>query len=879
MIKLLCGCVKMTWKKLCCFMMKEKALITDRMQNYCKEAKGDFKALTPSDAIERGRESVRALEWALKKEGIYNVALTGKYGSGKSSVINTYIRKHPSTCYLQLSLASFMEADAEEPLKDIDEQSLEEGILKQLFYKANYKTIPQSRYRKLHRAQKKTIYISVLILLLLIWRMTAFFAPAIYEDGINYLNYLAEYHNISIAKAWIVTALCGAVIYGIASYLIWLLSSRYMVKDLNVFDKASISANQDQENSIFNKNMDEIMYFFEMTKYSVVFIEDLDRFKNIEIFVRLRELNILLNRNENINRRIVFVYAVQDDIFQNKDRTKFFDFIIPIIPVINSANSYEVLLKLVKENMLPMQISNDYMIKVSEYIDDMRILLNIFNEFLLYKYSLTREQGLNLTDEKIFSIIVYKNLDPKGFAELQDGKGIIVRAFEDKEVFQQRAESAFAEQIYNVTLEQLIREHGIRAVLSECVRENRFVTCMLKNGFIDESYVNYISYFYGVSICENDMNFVIGVRNHEKNDYWYTFYDVKAVIDKFAWFEFGEKEICNFEILEYLLENEADSIKCDRFIKQLQDGTAESKKFIDRFIRITRCIEIFIKEICKNYPAAWKELCIGESSAKMQKLIIAYAELEDLKNMDCYTDDGTGCINKFFCEHKDVLLSLRDVDQEKLKEIISLCNIKFKCLQCGGVSEALLYYIFDNNFYCMNPQMIREIVKLTSHKCVERLPKAHYTTILQTKYNPLIDRIHQNFTEYIRNVCLQEPDNVSEESDIVAQMLSRLVDEPELCETLIDKENILISDIEECCKGKVYMGKWNVKRIWGYLLKRRKMQLSVHNILSCYKVLGMSEELMDYLIEEEENVRNLPDAEMLPAELKERMQIRNIIEQ
>ena len=48
-----------------------------------------------------------------------------------------------------------MKADGEALIGDIDEQSLEEGILKQLFYKANYKTIPQSRYRKLHRFMKR----------------------------------------------------------------------------------------------------------------------------------------------------------------------------------------------------------------------------------------------------------------------------------------------------------------------------------------------------------------------------------------------------------------------------------------------------------------------------------------------------------------------------------------------------------------------------------------------------------------------------------------------------------------------------------------------------------------------------------------------------
>ena len=85
-----------------------------------------------------------------------------------------------------------------------------------------------------------------------------------------------------------------------------------------------------------------------MTKYNVVFIEDVDRFNTSEIFVKLRELNTLLNNYDLIKRRIVFVYAIKDDMFNDQDRTKFFDFIIPIIPIINSTNSGEKLLEKLK---------------------------------------------------------------------------------------------------------------------------------------------------------------------------------------------------------------------------------------------------------------------------------------------------------------------------------------------------------------------------------------------------------------------------------------------------------------------------------------------------------------------------------------------------
>ena len=60
--------------------------------------------------------------------------------------------------------------------------------------------------------------------------------------------------------------------------------------------------------------------------------------RDTEIFTKLRELNNLINGSKQINRKVVFLYAIKDDMFQDKERTKFFDFIIPVIPVINSSN-------------------------------------------------------------------------------------------------------------------------------------------------------------------------------------------------------------------------------------------------------------------------------------------------------------------------------------------------------------------------------------------------------------------------------------------------------------------------------------------------------------------------------------------------------------
>ena len=144
-----------------------------------------------------------------------------------------------------------------------------------------------------------------------------------------------------------------------------------------------------ENNSIFNKHLDEIIYFFQATKYNVVIIEDLDRYETTDIFLKLRELNLILNNAySTIKRKITFIYAIRDDMFKDTDRTKFFDYITTVIPVINYSNSKEKLIGFLKNKGYTIGDSQDFTLEeieeISFFIDDMRLLKNIVNEFDQY---------------------------------------------------------------------------------------------------------------------------------------------------------------------------------------------------------------------------------------------------------------------------------------------------------------------------------------------------------------------------------------------------------------------------------------------------------------------------------------------------------------
>lgn len=137
--------------------------------------------LAPADCLENNKEYISALDWAFNNPHIHNIALAGPYGSGKSSIIHSYIKARAELKHISLSLANFSCAKKEDEesnsAADYDEEALETAIVKQLFYKVRHKRIPRSRYRKLQTIRFIKVVVSVIFLALLAGLCSVFLTP------------------------------------------------------------------------------------------------------------------------------------------------------------------------------------------------------------------------------------------------------------------------------------------------------------------------------------------------------------------------------------------------------------------------------------------------------------------------------------------------------------------------------------------------------------------------------------------------------------------------------------------------------------------------------------------------------------------------------
>ena len=999
-----------------------------------KVAYSEYRDLTPIDSIENGDEYIKALNWAFQNKKVRNIALTGPYSSGKSSIIETFLRKdeeskvlykiflhkiiikitlkmsmvlykaflHKYTIRgsaLKISMATFRKGDygkeesaSNEKIK-VDADEIERGILKQLFYKVDPKRIPQSRYRKLHQISFFRVLFFSTVGLVLIGIFAAIFAPSIYGDFLgdairNFISPVTSDPFYTLMVAVILLGVCSLVI----TYLYCTVISKIKMKEIKFLSDITIQNSSEETDSVFNRNLDEIIYFFEATDYRTVFFEDLDRLDDPKIFVHLRELNNLLNNDDAIKKKpIVFVYAVRDDIFSEEDRTKFFDFIIPVIPVINSTNSGEILLQRLQEakkNGVEHEISQEFVLDIAPFISDMRILQNIYNEFIVYKEILRTSQELSLSDEQMLAMIVFKNLYPSDFADIQDEKGVLKKAFTDKsdfiakkrrdiqekidkdstiidraqkdvlksirelkyallgslmdglyifkgfgkgnssavqasefmhddydmtKIIQNRYEniyyrdynnnyysncievnkevnkevlSAFIGRWENIkevgekglqklqkdleerrerqhklsgmSLVRLIETYSTGEVFSAEVQKNELLVFLLRRGYIDEKYANYINYFKGTSLTKADMNFILSVKSQSPLNFDYQLTKTPMVINRLQEYEFEQKAIYNFNLLEQmLLGNISEKLKT--FIGQLADGNEASWQFIDEFVDKTEKQALFIRLLAEKWHGMWAYISTDEKLTYDHQLFYLQIMLSESEITTIEAQNTEGCLTRYFEEHDDILQKLESCDAYKIISVIDKLNVRFKTLQIEGVSHEVLDNVFDKCHYMLNETMIKTVVAYRSDNLISTWEEKPYSTLITLADTPLMQYVHDHIVIFVDEIVLTHS-NLSDRPEDIVDMLIRLEGEQDLQTRLIKQESFHLDSIEECACEQVHAEKDNWITVWNALLEKGAVTVSWKNVLDYWKVYQVSDELKEYISHHAEELSGMDTA-------------------
>lgn len=497
------------------------------------------KILTKNEDLEKVQPYLDKLKDTLNAKEINNIALTGGYGSGKSTLLKTFQHWNKNDFkFLNISLAAFNQPKTKENFKELYELKIKNGktekeaekeisnefketlisnnelekqleisILQQIIYKVKPSNLPESRFKRIVNIPNwKLLFLIPFCFILWVSSLILLFKYN-YLDKINPNTWILK---SEVDRSSVFVFLFAFLGIGYFSKLVVELFSNSKINKVNL--KGEIEIGDDSNKSILNEHYDEILYYFEKNDFNVVVIEDLDRFDNTNIFTKLRELNILLNNADSIRNKpaykefgIKFLYAVGDDLFNDKkERVKFFEYIIPVIPFINSSNANDQLKTLIKESELEENVfPKEFLSDITTFIDDidMRLLINIFHEFVIYR-NILKPDVVSGQEAQLFAMITYKNIDPEDFNKLNSKEGKLYKLINNKKLYIKKFIKSLDEKISSKNIEiqnikketisdvKELRRIYISQILTKFPNNAIFLNEIKINDFIEENKFN-----------------------------------------------------------------------------------------------------------------------------------------------------------------------------------------------------------------------------------------------------------------------------------------------------------------------------------------------------------------------------------------------------
>ncbi|NYI40975.1 YobI family P-loop NTPase [Demequina lutea] len=455
--------------------MKQRILIaTRRLINGVRSWKNDEEQkapillpLTPAYESDKHQVYLGVIEAALNdpERSVLNIAVTGSYGVGKSSILMEVARRHRRKV-VSVSLATLGFPDDDQvpeqkkaPQAATKTNRIQKEIVKQLLYSQDPSKMPGFRY---HRTTGFRLWRSVSLCALLSVPVAIVFLLAGWTQTIG-----ALIPNVSEHK-WLPHLVVFSGSTALLTALLAAFHNRIQIERLGT-GAASIVLSP-KSATYFDEYLDEIVYFFETAKRDIVIFEDIDRFDDAHIFETLRSLNSILNGAKQLKgRRIRFIYAVKDSIFDElgaraakeelrlresagdastaravnrqrddaaeaevarANRTKFFNLVVPVVPFVTHRSARDLLVQTMDKD-LDHGISDELIDLAARYVADMRLIKNIRNEYAIFKRLVLDAGDIDLKPDKLFAMVLYKSTHLADFEEIKLGKSRLDDLYRD----------------------------------------------------------------------------------------------------------------------------------------------------------------------------------------------------------------------------------------------------------------------------------------------------------------------------------------------------------------------------------------------------------------------------------------------------------------
>ena len=334
-----------------------------------------------------------------------------------------------------------------------------------------------------------------------------------------------------------------------------------------------------------------------------------------------------------------------------------------------------------------------------------------------------------------------------------------------------------------------VNEEKITEVLLKSGKNAPLLRYLIFEGYLDDTYYQYISFFHEGRMSPKDNEFLLNIRAYTTPNPDFKIDNPDEVIRSMRVEDFSQSYILNHTIMDFLVENsEGFSDRLKLALKYVSENFGECDDFFSGYYVNGKQADKFVSLLAEQWPNFAASALDSNSNADHIARILASVPTSIIK--DSLNKDEV--ITEFLSTSGECVF-----DQELSFDLDKLAVLEVKVIRLSSISKhtELVEHLIKKNLYIISAENISFIISGDATTQNEQLATRNLTTILQSKKEPLISYIENNYETYFDNVFFSET-NTSESISTIQTILSDDNIETERKEQVLESQHTVFRSFD-----------------------------------------------------------------------------------
>jgi hypothetical protein len=222
---------------------------------------------------------------------------------------------------------------------------------------------------------------------------------------------------------------------------------------------------------------------------------------------------------------------------------------------------------------------------------------------------------------------------------------------------------------------------------------------LLREGLIDESYPDYMTYFYPQSLTRGDKVFLRSVADKKPQSERYSLDEPGKVIGRLSAADFEQPETLNLNLMHYMLTHGYEAY-AQKLLDQLK--TRNNIVFVNDYLQFAgNSLIILVIKLNITWPSFFKSALTATAFQANNRILWARTTLRVSKDETIKAVNEDNCLSNFISETPE-FLDGEPLDQSKLIHGMQLIGVEMKAICREKANADLLKAVYERKAHRKN---------------------------------------------------------------------------------------------------------------------------------------------------------------------------------